>query len=230
MPIKRRTRLGTLAALAVATLALAGLAGPLHAQDEGEEPERVQEAKLARTGAGLRASWWNLNDLPEVQNGEESSWPLLEGYFQRGLDRHIAIESSIGVWRRRAETESGGGVLGSGTGSAVTTYVVPVLTAIKFYPFTGPDAGTEPFIAAGGGIALGIEDSESGGTFTGGGTTAATGFALKGETGATMRLSEAFGLSLFGGYEWVRFGSDVGNTRTYSGFNFGGGVTYRFQY
>jgi hypothetical protein len=228
MDIDAKIPVATLTGAILALLALGGLPHPLHAQDQ--EPDRVEEAKLARSGAGIRVSYWNLNDLPEVQNGSEGRWPLLEGYFQRGVDRHIAIESTVGVWRRQAETEGGGGVLGSGTGSAVTTWIVPLLTAINFYPFTGPEAGTEPYISAGAGFALGIEDAESGGTFTGGGTNAATGFALKGETGAKLRLSEAFGLSFFAGYQWARFGNDIGNTRTYSGFNFGGGLTYRFQY
>lgn len=229
MRMKGSTRFAAATGVVLTLLGLAGLGSPVHAQDEDQEPERVQEAKLARSGAGVRVSYWGLRDLPEVQNGTESRWPLLEGYFQRGLDRHLAIESTLGVWRRHAETEGGGGVLGSGSGSAVTTWVVPILTALKFHPFTGPEAGTEPYLAAGGGFALGIEDSEGGG-LTSGGTFVATGFALKGETGVALRLSEAFGLNLFGGYHWIRFGEAVGNTRTYAGFNFGGGLTYRFQY
>lgn len=224
----RLKKVATGLALALLVLALPALVRPLDAQEP--EPERVQEAKLARTGAALRVAFWRVADLPDVQDGSESRWPLLEGSFRRGLDRHLAIESTIGVWRRHAETESGGGVIGGSSGSAVTTWVIPLLTSVKFYPFTGPEAGTEPFLSAGAGFALGIEEAEAGGTLTGGGTRAATGFALEGETGAELRLGEAFGLILSGGYQWIRFGEEIGRTRTYAGFNLGAGLTYRFQY
>ncbi|MGH7476334.1 MAG: hypothetical protein ACRELD_08595 [Longimicrobiales bacterium] len=209
--------------------ALAGLFIPAGAPAQQEDvPERVQEARLLRQGAGIRAGVWHVETDPDAQDA--SSWPLVEGYFQRGLDRHLAIESTIGVWRR-ASSYTTSGPLGSST-AQVTSWIVPLLTSIKFYA-TGPEARLEPFVALGGGFAIALEEREgdTSGLFGGGSAPGlVTGFGLTGGGGAEWRLSPVFALSLRAGYQWIRFGSAVSGMDTYSGPAGSLGLAYRFQY
>lgn len=210
-----------------AALSLAGIvvllsATPAVAQEPEPDPEYVEQAQIARRGAGLRIGMWALDtDDEDEAVADADEWPYLEGYFQRGLDRHLAIESTLGLQRRTIQEESGG-IIGEPTTTEVTAYVVPLLTAIKLYPLTGPEDRVEPYVAAGGGFAFGIEDGE--------GTGIQTGFGLKGEAGLEVRFSQAFGLGLRGGYQWIRFGDEIGGLDTYKGFGGGIGLTYRFQY
>lgn len=212
------------------TAALVGAPAVVEAQED-EDPEHVEEVKLQRRGAGLRIGVWNLSDDADPAESEIDAWPYLEGYFQRGLDRHLAIESTLGLQQRSIKTTTDGGVIGGSSTREETIYVVPLLTAIKLYPFTGPENVFEPFIAAGGGFAFGVEDVESSGGLTGGGgTNVQTGFGVKGEAGAEWRFSTAFGLAARVGYQWIRFGDELGTTDTYKGWNVAAGLTYRFQY
>lgn len=102
------------------------------------------------------------------------------------------------------------------------------------YPGTGPEAALEPFLAAGAGFTLGVDDrSAVGGGLLGGGsggTIMVAGVGLKGGAGVEYRFSRAFGLSVLAGYQYVRFFEDVGGDRSYKGLVVFGGLTYRFQY
>ena len=179
---------------------------------------------LQRRSAGLRIGTWRVRDLQEIAGSTFSETPLFEGYFQRGLDLHLALGSTMGLWRRTQE------VAGSGK---VTSYIVPAFTSLKIYPLTRPEQRFEPYIDAGIGGAIGIDDRE--GTAGGPlgeteGTDARFGFGFKGGGGVEWRFSRAFGLSLGGRYQWIRFGSEVGGDRTFQGLGFDAGLTYRFQY
>jgi hypothetical protein len=209
-------------------LLLAAAATHASAQQRPESPQEV-EARLARQGAGLMFGVWNVQGV-DREGVAASTWPFIDGYFQRGLDRHLAIESTAGLWRRE-ETETRGGLTGQTT-TRRTTYVVPLLTGLRFYP-TEPGTRIEPFVSGAIGFALGIEDNEGAGGGLlggGGGTRVETGFGFRAAGGVELALSRAFGVAGGAGYQWIRFGSPVGAVDTYRGIRVTGGLTYRFQY
>jgi hypothetical protein len=211
---------------AAAVLLLAGVV-PGSAQARPESEVEVA-ARLARQSAGLAVGVWRVQDLART-GVTASAWPLIEGHFQRGLDRHLAVESSVGLWRRQ-ETETASG-LGGTTTNTRTTYIVPLLTGLRFYP-TPPGTRLEPVIGAAVGFALGIEDGAATGGLLGGssGTRMETGLGVRGAGGVEYALGGAFGVSAGAGYQWFRFGSAVGPTDTYGGVRVTAGLTYRFQY
>lgn len=212
--------------LLVAPLLLVGTAPPATAQDDGDRrTEEERRAEQARRGAGLRVGAWVPGSLNEPSGASTSQWPHLEGWFQRGLDRHIAIESTVSIWRRNQESST----------ERAATYIVPLFTAIKFYPGTGPEDGVQPYILGGGGFGLGIDDREgtSGGLLGVGateGTRMFVGLGFKGGAGMDVRLGDAFGLTAGGRYQWIRFDGQPGGNQTYRGPVFDVGLTYRFQY
>ncbi|MBI4408790.1 MAG: hypothetical protein HY561_03720, partial [Gemmatimonadetes bacterium] len=120
-------------------------------------------------------------------------------------------------------TQSGGG-LTPVTTDEVAVYVIPLMTALKFYPATRPGDPLEPYLLAGVGFAFGVEDSDSG-------TGIAQGFGFKAGSGLDWRLSPAFALTLGARYQWLKFfEGDPGGMETFKGFGFDAGLTYRFQY
>lgn len=225
----------TLLVRAVVVTALVSVgAQELRAQTDSLSEER---AKRMRRGAGVQAGMWDVRGLGQVSGARVNESPLFEGYFQKGLDLHLAMENTIGVYRREQRiTRSAGGIGGGTIEEKVTAYVVPQFTSIKLYPFTRPDQRFEPYIAGGAGLALGIDDrenSESGGLLGGGGQSGVgmvAGFGLKGAVGTELRFSRAFGLALGGRYQWIRFFGELAGERTYRGFGGDLGITYRFQY
>jgi hypothetical protein len=207
---------------------LLAAAMPASGQQRQESPQEV-EARLARQGAGLLFGIWNVEGVDRA-GVDASTWPFFDGYFQRGMDRHLAIESTAGLWRRE-ETETRTGLGGEAT-TRRTTYIVPLLTGLKFYP-TSPGSRLEPFMSGAVGFALGIEDTDgaAGGLLGGGGgTRVETGFGFRAAGGLELALSPAFGVAAGAGYQWLRFGADVGATDTYRGVRATAGLTYRFQY
>lgn len=199
-----------------------------------DDERSAERAERARREAGLRAGVFRARGLARLEGVESSQTPVVEGYFQKGLDKHLALESSIGFWRRTQWREGEGGFLGGGGREEVTSYLLPFLTAVKMYPFTAPGDGFEPYLTGGVGFALGIDDREnaSGGFLGvgGGGTAFVTGFGFKAGLGIDTRLGAGFGLGAGARYQWTRFGADVGGNRTYGGWALDGGLVYRFQY
>jgi hypothetical protein len=203
------------------------------ATSTAQESDLERDARLARSGAGLRVGAWQVSDLREAENATTSTWPYIEGYFQRGMDMHLVIESSIGLYRRQEEFAGTDGLVPR-PASTTTSYILPLLTSLRFYPFTRPGAPLEPHALAGIGLSLAIEDQEGG---TGGllgqrspGTAMVTGFGAKGGAGLDLRLSDAFGASALATYQWLRFADPVGGIDTYSGPVFTAGLTYRFRF
>lgn len=228
--MNRRTRLRGYLAAAVASLLVLGASGSASAQ-QPDDPEA--RAKRLRQGAGLRGGAWWVQDLREVDGAEYSQLPAFDGYFQKGLDLHLALESTLGLWRRSQEIEQTG--VGGTTREEVHSYIVPLFTALKIYPFTRPTERVEPFLLGGIGFALGIDDRDtSGGNLlglnTGSGTVLVTGFGFRLGAGAEWRFGRAFGLSVGGRYQWLRFGESLGGERSYKGLGLDAGLTYRFQY
>ena len=213
-----------------------GWAPSLRAQEQphGARPDsatrRVEQVKRERSGAGLRVGAWMVSNLVNPSGATSSSIPAFEAYWQKGLDRHLAIETSAGLWHRQQTSGLGA------TAETVGSFVVPLLTTIKLYPFTGPEQALEPFVSAGVGFAMGLEkdNTVNGGLLGGGsansGLNLVAGIGLKGGAGVEYRFSRAFGAGAALTWQWVLFAQNVGGQGDYRGFGVFGGLTYRFQY
>jgi hypothetical protein len=220
--------------MAMLALGMALLAGDSAAQADTVTERRV---KAMRRGAGLRVGVWDVRGLGEVSGARVSETPLFEGYFQKGLDLHLALENTVGVYRRMQRlTRTSGGIGGGTVEEKVAAYVIPQFTSLKLYPFSRPEQRFEPFMLGGAGLTIGIDDrenSESGGLLGGGGESGigfVAGFGLKGGLGIELRFSDAFGAAAGGRYQWVRFFGELAGERTYRGLGADVGITYRFQY
>lgn len=195
-----------------------------------------QRVKAMRRGAGLRVGMWDVRGLAQVSGARVDEWPLFEGYFQKGLDLHLALENTVSVFRREQRITRSGGIGGGTIEERLTAYVIPQFTSLKVYPFTRPEQGFEPYFTGGAGLTIGVDDrenSESGGLLGGGGESGVgfvAGFGLKGGLGFELRFSEAFGAGVGGRYQWVRFFGELAGERTYRGLGADVGLTYRFQY
>jgi hypothetical protein len=218
-------------------VALAQDAARAGARDSGSvAPDLEKRARLARRGGGVRVGTWDVRGLNTTSDAVVSKTPAFEGYVRRGLDLHLAIEHSVGVWRRtQSVTETTSNPLGGTTQSTskVETYVIPQFTSIAFFPITRPEQRFEPYVKAGAGFAVGVDDrtGDGGGLFSGGGgTSLVPGYGLSGGAGIELRLSNALGLTGAGRYQWVRFFQELADKRTYEGFGAEVGVTYRFQF
>lgn len=225
-PLSRALVAATLTAGALllsATTAAAQAADTTH--HTTEHPADVEaRAKQLRSGAGLRVGTWDVRGLPPAATGETlRSSPTLEGYFQKGLDLHLAIENTATVyWQDR--TTRGTDILGQATEQKTRLYIVPLFTSLKVFPFTRPGAAVQPYALGGIGFALGIQDPDNGSASLG------QGVGVKGGTGLELRLGPAFGLTAGGRWQWIRFLGDFADTRTAQGFGADVGITYRFQY
>ncbi len=173
-------------------------------------------------GAGLRIGIWNV-ELPAGADASRS--PHFDLYLQRSLNEKIAMENSLSAWwssRRTIHPIPGAGQI------TTTTYVLPLMAALKFYPLEIDTRRLQPFFLAGAGIALGVE-SQSESAIGGGGTTIVTGLGARFGLGAEFRIGRNFGVSALGSYQWLHFGEELGTTDTYDGVGVAGGLTYRFQ-
>jgi hypothetical protein len=173
-----------------------------------------------RRGAGLRAGVWNADD-PEAAGTSYKQTPHVELYFQRGLDEHIALESSIGIWRRTATR-----IELSGNQVETNTYIFPLFTALRIYALTTLENRVEPFLTGGLGFALGLDDVGSN-AIGGGGTTIVTGFGFQGGAGLDVHITRTFGMQAITRFTWLNFGEPLGGADLYKGFGFEGGITYR---
>lgn len=186
---------------------------------------RENAVKRERQGAGLRGGTWQTTGLAEVAGASYSTLPALEAYWQKGLDQHLAVETSGGFWGRTQRDANG----------RVSSFAIPMLTSIKLYPGTTVRDPLEPFISAGGGVTLGIDDESgsTGGLLGGGGgsgTNLIIGIGLKGGAGFEYHAGRAFGLQAGASYQWIHFLNPVGGYSDYKGPLIWGGFTYRFQY
>ncbi len=219
----------TLTVVAVSLLALG--AASARAQDTTRTPEEAR-ASRARRGAGIMIGTWSMVDDPATGGATTSDSPVAEGYFRKGIDKHLALETSVGIWRRVVEAPASGG-LGGSAGGRTTAILIPQMTAIKLFPFTAPGDAVEPFIAGGVGFTLGFQ-SESGGGGLLGGSGGATGLIVgvgaSASAGVEWKLGEAFGVAVGGHYTYTQFFDDLVGERMYRGTGVKAGLTYRFQY
>lgn len=220
--------------LAIALMAgvAAGRAAAQESSGNGSGSKDTMEAHVhavqrARQGAGLRVGMWE-SPAPAPTGTQVSSTPAFEGYWQKGLDRHLVLETGIGVWARNVNDPA------SGNRDAI--YLVPMTTALKMFPFTGPEANLEPFLTGGAGFTLGIDDQTTGGSggllgTPGSNQTLMTfGFTLRGSGGLEWHMSRAFGLQAGVGYQYTKMFEDIAGGRDFKGLQVGAGLTYRFQF
>lgn len=189
----------------------------------------VQRVKRQRQGAGLDVGTWAVSNLNNPSGTSSSTLPAFEGYWQKGLDRHLVLETSAGLWHRQQNSGSGS------TAESVGSFVIPLFTTLKLFPFTGPEDRLEPVVGAGVGFVLGLEkqNTVSGGLLGGGGGSAlniVAGVGARGDAGVEYRFSQAFGLTALAGYQYIVFAQDVGGQSSYQGPVLYLGLTYRFQY
>jgi outer membrane protein W len=226
-PFSRHRKIGSYAAAVMAVIVTLA-AVPTRAADDDVEVR----TKRARNGGGLRIGTWDVRGLETPSGGSSSEGLAFQGYFQKGLDLHLAWENTIGFWNRK-ESFTDTSPVGGGATIETKTYVVPTLTALKLYP-TRPSAVIEPYLMAGLGLVLALDRSETSSTDpfvpSSDETALHTGLGLTAGLGLDWKLSRALGLTAGGGYQWVAFGEDVAGDRTYEGIGVHGGLTYRFQY
>ena len=182
----------------------------------------AQTDPAPRRGAGVRIGVWDVRN-PDAELTNYATDPHIEGYFQRGLDDRLALESTAGVWRRTART------IQPATGNVIEirTYVIPLFTSLKVFPFTDAGDALEPFVLVGAGFALGL-DHVSDNAIGGGGTSIATGFGIKGGIGLEYRINDIFGVVAGARYQLIDYGDELGGSQTFKGLGFEGGITYRF--
>ena len=198
-----------------------------------QDPER--RARLGRRGGGLRIGTWDVGGLDTPSGASVSTTPAFEGFVRRGLDLHLAVEHSVAVWRRTQRvTQTTTTPLGGTTQSTSTleTYIVPQYTSIAFFPLTRPEHHVEPYVKAGAGFAVGVDDrSGSGnGLFSSPGMSLIPGYGATGGAGVEVRFTDALGLAAAGRYQWTRFFQELSGRRTFEGFGAELGMTYRFQF
>jgi opacity protein-like surface antigen len=198
---------------------------PTSPDSSARSSEAIRHVQLARRGGGLRAGPWHLNGQQLPSGTTSSSIPDVEGYVRTGLDLHLLLENSVGVWRQRLGTAAGSGLLG-GSANQADDYIIPQFTSILFYPMTKPTDRVEPYIRGGLGFALGVQDPQSGG----GSISFTPGFGLTSGAGIEWRMTDALGLALSGRYQWIRFFQQFGPQQTYQGPVVEAGITYRFQF
>jgi opacity protein-like surface antigen len=224
---------------ALFVLSVAGRSHSVEPPESGDpashEPASTADAtRLARGGAGVRVGQWNVRNLHEAADASYATSAHFEGYAQKGLDAHLVIETSLGLWIRKQEAV-GEDAFGDTSRESITSYLVPAFTGVKMYPITRPGSAFEPYLGAGLGFVLGIDDRSvhaSGllSAGSGSGTSFVTGFGFRGGLGAEWMFADAFGLAAGARYEWLRFGEDLGGERTFEGLGINGGLVYRFQY
>ena len=213
----RAFHLGVLLAL-VACASTARAAGPT--DDVAAQSER------ARNGAGLQISSWQPDEPAAFQNDQTIAF---HGYFQKGLDQHLAWENTLGYWRQTihwTETQ----LLGTTT-HQLQTHLVPALTALRLYPFTTPASTVEPYVSAGVGPVMGFQQQTSSGYLAPADANSMhAGLGTRAGVGVDVRASEAFGLTVGGHFESASFGQDLAGQRLYQGWGADVGLVYRFQY
>jgi hypothetical protein len=220
-------------------LAMASLLVALPLAAQGAKPDSLTEAEVrarqARKGAGVLVGQWDLRGIEAPAGVDVTTLPMITLFFRKGLDKRIAMENGVGVWRRVQSIPPTGG-LGGSPGEEVQSWVVAQTTSLRIHPFTDAGARFEPWVLGGAGVTLGIDDRETeGGGILGGatgtsGVAIVPGFSLQGGAGVELRLGESFGLVGGARYQWTRFLQDFGGERTYQGPVYEVGLTYKFRY
>ncbi len=212
---------GRLCAVLLSLSAFAGLAQAAEAVDPA-----AAGTQRARNGGGIQISTWQ----PEKEDGvENKAMVAFQGWFEKGLDVHLAWQNTLGYWRRTT-TWSQTDLTGTTTYER-QTHLVPTITELRLYPFTTPDDRVEPYLFGGAGVVLGFEQEKSSALAAANpGFGMHTGLGLRAGAGVDLRASEMFGVTVGSHFESASFGQEKSGERLYKGFGFDVGLTYRFQY
>ena len=214
-------------------IAFMSVAPSVHAQKDSLDADERRVIR-ERKGAGVSAGFWTVRGLEKRDGVDYSSSPSFEAYLAKGLDLHLTLENTIGLWVRTQRVPGSGG-LGGSAEEIIKSYIIPQFTAVRFYPVSRPMDRVQPFLGAGLGFAIAIDDrqTEGGGGALGGlgnsGIAFLPGFGLKAHAGTEFR-GNALGLSISAKYQWIRFFQDVGGEQTFGGLGANVGLVYRFQY
>lgn len=194
----------------------------------GEPTDEVTATtQRGRNGAGLLVSSWRPDEPAGFSN---SSGVEVQGYLQRGLDLHLAWENTLGYWQRKSSWTDTQPIVGTTT-HTLQTHLVPTLTALRLYPFDLPSSHIEPFVSAGMGPVLGIQQqTTSGGLSPADATTMNVGLGVRAGVGVDVRANEAFGFTAGGHFESASFGNDMSGDKLFQGWGMDVGLSYRFQY
>ena len=208
-------------------LLIALIAGATAARAGEPTDEVTARTQRSRNGAGLQVSSWR----PDEPAGLRSSSTIaVQGYLQKGIDLHIAWENTLGYWERASSSSDTQPIVGTTT-HELQTHLVPALTALRFYPLDQPTSPIEPFVSAGLGPVLGIQqETITGGLSPGNATTTHAGLGVRAGVGVNLRASEALGITAGGHFESASFGDDMSGQRLYRGWGMDVGLSYRFQY
>ena len=208
-------------------LLLAFVAGASAARAAGPADDVTSQTERARNGAGLQISSWQPDKPAGFRNDQTIAF---HGYFQKGLDEHLAWENTLGYWRRTSSwTETQ--FLGGSTTHELQTHLVPALTAVRLYPLTTPASRMDPYLSAGVGPVLGFQQQKSSGSLASANASSMhTGLGTRAGVGVDIRTSEAFGLNVGGHFESASFSEDMAGERLYRGWGADVGLVYRFQY
>jgi len=206
---------------------LALVVGVSAARAAGSTDDVASQSERARNGAGLQISSWQPDKPAGFRNDQTIAF---HGYFQKGLDEHLAWENTLGYWRQTTSwTETQ--FLGGTTTHELQTHLVPALTALRLYPLTTSATRFEPYVSAGVGPVLGFQQEKSSGSLTSANANSMhTGLGTRAGVGVDIRTSEAFGLTVGGHFESASFSEDMAGERLYRGWGADVGLVYRFQY
>ena len=207
-------------ALVLALLA----AAPAVAQPAGESTAGTERL---RNGAGLQVSSWQ----PDKPAGFDNTGSIaFQGYLLKGLDLHLAWDNTLGFWQRTTKWSETQPLVGT-TNHELDTYIVPTITALRFYPLTTPDKLVEPFVSAGLGPVIGIQQQKNSGALAPPNTTTMTaGLGVRAGVGVDIRSNGPFGVTAGTHFESASFGEDMVGERLYQAWGADLGLTYRFQY
>jgi len=186
----------------------------------------------SRAGAGLRVGNWEVDDLVRPPSGRASETVAVQGWFQKGLDARMVLENTLGFWQRNQSMTTPGS-FGTQTRRELTTYLVPTITALKLYPSMPPTSPVEPYVVAGAGAVLGIDQEKITSTdplvASGSNTTFQPGLGIETGAGLDWISKGAFGVTAGARYRWASFQKSVGDKKLYRGMGLNIGLTYRFQ-
>lgn len=191
----------------------------------------VVGAGAGRRGAGLRVGRWDVEDLNLAAGETGNESVLIEGFFQKPLDQNLVIENTLGFWQRSTEFSSTG--IGGTTTFENTSYLVPMLTALKLYPMGRAANVVEPYLLGGVGFVLGIDRGQVSGDDPlyppGESTALQSGLGIQAGAGLEWAGTGQFGVTVGGRYQWASFADDIGSKGMYKGPGFTAGLTYRFR-
>jgi hypothetical protein len=179
-----------------------------------------EQLQQARNSSGIMVGEWHV-PAPTTTGATYKSSLLFTAVTQRGLNTHVALESSAGLWRRVGTTPQA-----AGKPVITKSYLIPLLDCLKLYPFTRASNRIEPYLVGGLGFALGIQQHSTN-AIGGGGTDVVTGFAVKIGAGVEYHMTRRLGLLADGRYLWLNLSDRISDQSALTGGGVEAGMTYK---